>query len=156
MAKNRLIASSWDQEGVLWIDTVDATLNTEPCDRPSIAHSVDRCPGPGVAVMWRPRQSVRSKIFCRILLSLSLNCLSPGAHTFISCIPLRPPSVLPNVLSWGFPKFSSRNRSCCGSEGRNAGDNDSRVRVRTSRIPLSHSSLAARITLCWDPPRVCH
>ena len=99
LAKNRLTSSSWDREGVLWIDTVDVTLNTEPCDRPSIAHSVDRCTEPGVAVMWRPRQSVRSKIFCNIMLSLSLSCLSPGAHTFISCIPLRPPSVLPNVVS---------------------------------------------------------
>ena len=30
------------------------------------------------------------------------------------------------------------------------------MRVRISRIPLSHKSLAARVTLCWDPPRVLH
>ena len=42
LARNCLISSSWDQEGVLWIDTVDVTLNTEPRDRPSTDHSVDR------------------------------------------------------------------------------------------------------------------
>ena len=43
LARNRLTSSSWDREGALWIDTVDVTLNTEPCDRPSTAHSVDHC-----------------------------------------------------------------------------------------------------------------
>ena len=52
--------------------------------------------------------------------------------------------------------FSSRNRSCCGNEGRKAGRNDSRMKVRTSRIPLSHNNLASRVTLWWVPPRVCH
>jgi len=44
------------------MDTVDTALNIEPGGGPLIALSVERCPGPGEAVMWRPRQSVRSKI----------------------------------------------------------------------------------------------
>jgi hypothetical protein len=137
LARNRSIPSSWDQEGMLRVDTVDVTLNTEPRDRPSTAQSVGHCTVPGVAVMWRPRQSVRSRISCSIMRSLSLSCFSPGVHTFISCVPFRPPSVLPNVASSGFPIFSSRKRSCCDNEARKAGSNDSRVRVRTSLIPFN-------------------
>ena len=156
MARNRLIPSTWDHEGMLRVDTVDVTLNTESRDRPSTVQSVGRCTVPGVTVMWRPRQSVRSRISCNIMRSLSLSCFSPGAHTFISCVPFRTPSVLPKGVSCGFPIFSSRKRNYCVNEGRKAGSNDSRVRVRTSLIPLSHINLDTRFTLCWVPPRVHH
>lgn len=88
--------------------------------------------------------------------SLAFNCSSCGAHTVISSVPLRPSSVLTNVVSCRFPILSCIKRRFCGRERWEAGGIVSRVSPRTSFTQLSHSILATLFRLSLTPPKVCH